>query len=125
MPRTMKTFDDADPITGTVTADGTRVDLSVYETINFHFKVDGAAEFVGGEAVDVETVDGEGGTDPEDELPVTRGRFRYEQLPADIDTAATYEVELECILANGKKVHFPNRKAENDTITLDPDLSED
>lgn len=54
MPRTLKTFDTADPITGVVTATDpitdvvTRVDLTVYSVIRFHFKVEGALDYVGG-----------------------------------------------------------------------------
>jgi hypothetical protein len=129
MPRTMKTFDTADPITGVVTATDpitgvtSRADLTVYDAINFHFKVEGASVYVGGTAIDVETADGSGGIDPADGLPVNRGRFRYEQVPSDVDTAAIYNCELECILVDGRKVHFPNDKAEDDQITITNDLS--
>jgi hypothetical protein len=101
-----------------------RADLTRFETVNFHFKVDGATEFAGGEAEVVETVDGEGGT-AGDGLPVNRGKFRYFQTDTDVDLADVYETELEGVMANGKKTHWPNKKSMNDKLTIDPDISND
>jgi hypothetical protein len=132
MPRTIKRHDTADPITGTVRQTDRvigsptfgqliRADLTAFVTLNFQIKVEGAPTVVTGVAVNVEVADGPGANQP-DGLPLNRGKFRYEQVDGDVDTTSVYDVELECILANGKKVHFPNSKVANDKLTIDDDL---
>lgn len=134
MPREMKTHDTADPITGVArstdpaTGDLVRVDLTVFDSIEFQFRLPAAdaVDVIGGPAVDVETVDGAGTPGllfAIDGLPENRGRFRYEQVDADVDTSGIYNTELECVLGT-KKVHFPSKEAENDTLTLGHDLDD-
>lgn len=122
MPREMKRHDTADPITFTCRDANGRVDLRVFSTITFQMKVAGAQQWIGGAAVNIELAEGGGGTDPTDSLPVNRGKGRYVQTDGDVDTAATYVAEVECVLANGKKVHFPSRESANETVTIGNDL---
>ena len=110
--RTMKRHDTADPITGTVTStdEPGGVDLTVFETVEFSAKatVDGIEVVVGGEVSEANA----------------DGSWVYEQLDEDVSEAGLYECEIECTLANGKKVHFPNAKAENPQIQIDEDLDD-
>lgn len=129
MPRTLKVGDTADPITGTARATdpttGTvvRVDLTVYETVEIHMKVTGAMDGIGGEVVVLESEEGaDDSTDETDGLPVTRGKFRYAQTTPDVDTSGIYKTELKCTLSNGKVVHFPNAQAQNEIVTIDPNI---
>jgi hypothetical protein len=127
MSREMKRHDTADPITGTayqedpVTGALTRADLTVFQTIRYQMKVPGANTFVGGTAVDIEKTEGAGQT-AADGLPLNRGRWRYQQTDDDVDTSGGYAAELECVLANGKKVHFPSREQDNPTVTISNDI---
>jgi hypothetical protein len=127
MPRTLKRHDTADPISGTAfdtdptTGAKRRADLTVFQTITFQMKLPAVSEVVEGVAECVETVDGPGALQP-DGLPLNRGKWRYAQVDADVDTLGGFKVELECELANGKKVHFPSKEADNETITVEADL---
>ena len=120
----MKRHDTADPISGTARADGDRIDLTIYDTVKVHMKIDGAGTYVEGVVEVLEDTLGGGGVDPEDGLPVNRGKWRYAQVDGDVDTAGVYDVELECVLSNGKKVHFPSAKADNDKLTIDEDIDD-
>lgn len=106
--RTLKTHDTADPITGTCLVGETPVDLTVYATVTFFAKatVDEIEVLVSG-------VCSQANAD---------GTWVYDQLDADVAQAGLYECELECELANGKKVHFPNTQAANPELQLDADL---
>jgi hypothetical protein len=108
--RTLKRHDTAEPITGKATSDSEPdgVNLTVFETVNLHFKTAPSGPVQGG-VVAQANVD---------------GTYVYEQIDTDVSVAGLYEVELECILANGKKVHFPNVKAENPKLTIDEDLDD-
>ena len=50
-----------------------------------------------------------------------RGKWRYEQVDADVSVAGTYDVELECVASTGKKVHLPSAEAD-DPLTIDAEL---
>lgn len=110
--RVMKRHDTAEPITGTVRA-GTpavAVDLSVYQTVEMTAK----AEINGVETI----ITGECTLGDDD------GEWIFEQTDEDVSDAGVYEVEIECTLANGKKVHFPNAKASNPSLQIDEDLDD-
>jgi hypothetical protein len=127
MSRTIKRHDTLDPLTGIVRTDGVRQNLSVFDTIVVHYKVADAGTFIEVEAEDVEDIDGAGTPGPlnaEDGLPENRGKWRAPLADADVDTAGEYELELECTTAAGKKVHFPSRRADNETLTIDPDVDD-
>ena len=113
MPRVLKRHDTADPITGTASDENGPVDLTVYESVTFQAAIDGSPAVIEGEVVVIEAE-----TDDE----ADRGKWSYEQTDADVSVAGTYDVELECVLANGKKVHFPSAEADNPQLTIDTDL---
>lgn len=123
--RTMKRNDTYEPITGIASTPAGRVDLGQFTALMFRAKasVAGASVTVAGVAEDVETVDGSGGIDPDDGLPVNRGRYRYQQIAADTAISGLYEIELECALQDGRLVTFPNAKASNPTIQIDDDIA--
>ena len=114
MARTMKRHDTIDPITGTVTANGTAVDLrgtadgGVYSTVKFFAKSTSGTAWFGG------TVSSAG----------TAGDWTYTQTDADVSVADTYECEIEATLPNGKKIHFPNDKADNELLTITEDVDD-
>ena len=106
--RTMKRHDTADPITGTASdADGP-VDLTQFDTVTFMAKIVDGPTIFEGEASYV--TDG------------TDGKWKYEQVDADVSVANTYKCELECVRLDGKKVHFPSTEAANPELLIEPDL---
>lgn len=109
MARTIKRHDTADPITGTASVpggpNGGTVDLTIYTTVKFQAK--GAGGTIFGGTVSAKNAD---------------GTWTYSQVDADVSTADIYGCELECTLANGKKVHFPNEQSENPVLTIDEDI---
>lgn len=124
----MKRHDTLDPFTGIVRADGVRVQLNAFAsmTLMYSLKVN-PLEVLELPAVNVEVVDGPGVAGEQnalDGLPENRGRWRAVQTDVEVDTAGVYEMELECVTAGGKKVHFPSRKEDNETLNIDADLDD-
>lgn len=111
MARTMKRHDTADPITGTVSApggpNGGTVDLTIYSTVKFHARTTGGA-VVGGTVTSKDAA----------------GNWSYQQLDADVSDAGIYGCEIECTLANGRKVHFPSDAADNPVLTITEDVDD-
>lgn len=107
--RIMKRHDTADPITGRVSApggpNGGTVDLTTFGTVKFQAKT--ATGGVIGGTVTSKNAD---------------GTWTYQQVDADVSTAGIYGCEIECTLANGRKVHFPNEAADNPVLQIDTDL---
>ena len=60
-----------------------------------------------------------------DGLPENRGKWRAPITAADVGTAGTYTLELEAVTSGGAKVHFPSALAENETLQIDEDVSND
>ena len=114
MARTMKRHDTADPITGTASDANGPVDLTVFETVTYQARQEPGAALIEGEVVVIQTETG---------LLADKGKWRYEQSDEDVSVAAGYKSELECVLANGKKVHFPSAASVVD-LTIVPDLDD-
>lgn len=46
-------------------------------------------------------------TNEDDGTPAARGRWSYTWAPADLDTAGTYDVEVQVTWADGDRITFP------------------
>ena len=116
MARTMKRHDTADPITGTASDANGPVDLTVFETVTYQAKQDGSGTtpLFEGPAIVVQE---------ETSNVADKGKWRYEQTDEDVSLSGGYKSELECVLPNGKKVHFPSAPAVTD-LTINPDLDD-
>lgn len=119
---TIKRHDTLDPFSGTVRENGVRVDLSQFATIELHYKLKTApTTVIKLPVVDVLAADGAGGPNEPDGFPPNYGKWRAVRADVDVSVEGIYEMELECIVTGGGKVHFPNARALNPTLNIDPD----
>jgi hypothetical protein len=113
MPRTMKRGDTAEPITGTVSDALGPVPLGTAQEVRLLALRDD------GRLIDAVV-------DVIAPLAERRepgcGRFTYTPSAAD-DTleSGTYSAEVEVLWSDGRVQTFPNRRAMNDTLQIDPD----
>lgn len=123
--RTMKVGDTYEPLVVTARDANGRVNLTTATALAFRARatVGAAVVFVTGAGVNVENVDGPGGTDPADTLPVNRGKVRYAQLVDDFDTSALYDIEVKVTWADGSTTKFPSAEAVNPKLQVDDELT--
>lgn len=111
MPPEFKTGDTAPVITGTVTDASGPVNISSYTSLRFIAVSAQRVTPITGAAVKIDD-----GTVP------LRGRWSYQFGTTDLDTAGTYEIEIEGTRADGKIQTFPNAKSRNPNFTISADL---